>query len=121
LALTILQYYIGSDIDPLETVLNSLFNRIKGLNLPVGDYAIFGSGPLIVRGIIRGSNDLDIIRRGEARQPVKKIDEQEYQSKFDVTVVTMCNGHLTFGGKRGICEFDTNDVSSPRSLIHSRC
>ena len=105
-----LQYYTGLDIDPLETSLNSLFDRVKRLNLPVGDYAIFGSGPLIVRGIIRGSNDLDIICRGRAWQKVKKMGGQEYLSKYDVTVVTMCDGHLTFGRKWGIGEFDINDL-----------
>jgi len=73
-----LQYYTGLDIDPLETVLISLFDRVKRLNLPVGDFAIFGSGPLIVRGIIPGSNDLDIICRGKAWQKIKKIGEREY-------------------------------------------
>ena len=105
-----LQYYTGLDIDPLETVLISLFDRVKRLNLPVGDFAIFGSGPLIVRGIIPGSNDLDIICRGKAWQKVTKIGEREYLRKYDVTVVTMCDGRLIFGSKWGIGEFDTNDL-----------
>ncbi len=84
----------------------SLFDRVKSLNLPVGDFAIFGSGPLIVRGIIPASNDLDIICRGHAWERVKAIGELEYLSKYDVTVVTMCDGRLTFGTKWAIGEFD---------------
>jgi hypothetical protein len=34
--------------------------ELKKLNLPVGKYAIFGSGPVAIRNI-RESNDLDII------------------------------------------------------------
>ena len=34
--------------------------ELKALNLPLGHYAIFGSGPLAVRGI-REAADLDII------------------------------------------------------------
>ena len=88
----------------------SLFDRVKRLNLPVGDFAIFGSGPLIVRGIIPASNDLDIICRGQAWERVKAIGELEYLSKYDVTVVTMCDGRLTFGTKWAIGEFDIDEL-----------
>lgn len=88
----------------------SLFDRVKSLNLPVGDFAIFGSGPLIVRGIIPASNDLDIICRGQAWERVKAIGELEYLSKYDVTVVTMCGARLTFGTKWAIGEFDIDEL-----------
>jgi predicted nucleotidyltransferase len=88
----------------------SLFDRVKSLNLPVGDFAIFGSGPLIVRGIIPASNDLDIICRGQAWKRVTAIGELEYLSKYDVTVVTMCDGRLTFGTKWAIGEFDIDEL-----------
>ncbi|MCD4756364.1 hypothetical protein K8R20_01985 [bacterium] len=35
-------------------------NELEQLNLPLGEFAIFGSGPMAVRGI-RESNDIDII------------------------------------------------------------
>ena len=88
----------------------SLFDRVKSLNLPASDFAIFGSGPLIVRGIIPASNDLDIICRGQAWERVKAIGELEYLSKYDVTVVTMCDGRLTFGTKWAIGEFDIDEL-----------
>ena len=88
----------------------SLFDRVKSLNLPAGDFAIFGSGPLIVRGIIPASNDLDIICRGQAWERVKAIGELEYLSKYDVTVVTMYGGRLTFGTKWAIGEFDIDEL-----------
>lgn len=43
---------------------HQLFDELKKLSLPEGEYAIFGSGPLWVRGI-RESSDIDIITRGE--------------------------------------------------------
>lgn len=88
----------------------SLFDRVKSLNLPASDFAIFGSGPLIVRGIIPASNDLDIICRGQAWERVKAIGELEYLSKYDVTVVTMYGGCLTFGTKWAIGEFDIDEL-----------
>ena len=37
-----------------------LLKKVKELNLPQNQYAIFGSGPLAIRGI-RDSNDIDLI------------------------------------------------------------
>jgi len=37
-----------------------LFKRVKELNLPIGEYAIFGSGPMGIRNL-REMHDIDII------------------------------------------------------------
>lgn len=42
-----------------------LFEELKKLALPQGEYAIFGSGPLWARGIREGK-DIDVIVRGTA-------------------------------------------------------
>jgi hypothetical protein len=39
-------------------------DELKSLNLPAGQYAIFGSGPLAIRDI-RDANDLDLIVKQE--------------------------------------------------------
>jgi len=80
----------------------TLFDRVKSLNLSAGDFAIFGSGPLVVRGIIPASNDLDILCRRQAWKTVQKIGDREYLSDYDVTIVTMCDGRLTFGTQWGV-------------------
>lgn len=90
--------------------MTSLFDKLRELNLPVGDFAIFGSGPLIVRGIIPASNDLDILCRGGAWESVKAIGALEYLRDYDLAVVTMYEGSLTFGEKWGIGEFDTDEL-----------
>ncbi|HUO50057.1 MAG TPA: hypothetical protein VMU25_00580 [Candidatus Paceibacterota bacterium] len=38
----------------------SFVDDVKKLNLPAGAYAVFGSGPMVVRGI-RESRDIDIV------------------------------------------------------------
>jgi hypothetical protein len=38
----------------------NLFNNLKELNLPIGEYAIFGSGPMGIRDL-REMHDIDII------------------------------------------------------------
>ncbi len=88
----------------------TLFDRVKSLNLSAGDFAIFGSGPLVVRGIIPASNDLDILCRRQAWKTVQKIGDREYLSDYDVTIVTMCDGRLTFGTQWGIGNFDIDEL-----------
>lgn len=80
------------------------------MNLPAGDFAIFGSGPLIVRGIIPASNDLDVICRGQAWEQAKMSGELKYLSEYDLSIVTMLDGQLTFGEQWGIGEVDINEL-----------
>lgn len=40
---------------------NELFQRVKGLKLPEGKYALFGSAPMCIRGWKDCSHDLDVI------------------------------------------------------------
>jgi len=43
--------------------LNVLLEVLNDYNLPKGDYAVFGSAPLVVVGMINDVNDLDVIIR----------------------------------------------------------
>ena len=40
---------------------NFLLELLETYNLPHGEYAIFGSAPLVVTGMIKDVNDLDVI------------------------------------------------------------
>ena len=95
----------------------TIFDRLRNLNLSAGDFAIFGSGPLIVRGIIPASNDLDILCRRQAWETVQELGEPEYLSNYDVNILTMCDGQLTFGEKWGIGEFDTDELIDCAEVI----
>ncbi len=88
----------------------TIFDRLRNLKLSAGDFAIFGSGPLIVRGIIAASNDLDVLCRRQAWKTVQEFGEPVYLRKYDVNILTMCDGQLTFGDKWGIGEFDTDEL-----------
>jgi len=41
--------------------LEYLLDKLKGYGLEDGDYAIFGSAPLVVKGLLDDVNDLDVI------------------------------------------------------------
>ena len=95
----------------------NLFDRIKELNLPTGDFAIFGSGPLIIRHIVPASNDLDIICRRQAWEDVKTMGELEYLAEYDLSIVKMLDGRLTFGSRWGIGNFDTDELIGDAEII----
>ena len=47
------------------------------LDLPEGDWALFGSGPLLLRGWIDDVGDLDVISRGPAWEKAKVVGVPE--------------------------------------------
>jgi hypothetical protein len=58
--------------------LNMLLDLLKEYDLPKGDYAVFGSAPLCVVGVIKDVNDLDVIIRPSS-WPFE--DEGEYRTE----------------------------------------
>jgi hypothetical protein len=95
---------------------DELFDQVRALDLPAGDYAIFGSGPLIVRGIIEATNDLDIISRGEAWERVREVGEL---STFDDEdeCVNMLDGRITFGITWKYGSFDLEELIGTAETI----
>ena len=41
---------------------------------------------------------------------IQDIGEHDYLSEYDVTVITLHDGQLTFGNKWGIGDFDINEL-----------
>jgi len=94
-----------------------LFDRLRKLNLPPREYAVFGSGPLAIRGIIPLAHDLDIICREEVWNIVSQIGRVDYLPEYDVSVVTMVDGALTFGRQWGIGNFDVDELIATAEII----
>jgi hypothetical protein len=96
---------------------DELFDQVRLLKLPAGDYAIFGSGPLIVRGIIEATNDLDIISRGEAWDRVRQVGEI---SSFDDEneCVNLLDGRITFGTTWKYGSFDLDELIETAEIIN---
>ena len=90
--------------------MNELLQQVKALSLPQGDYAIFGSGPLLVRGIIDTVNDIDIICRGAAWEKGKAIGELVHLDEYDVDIVAIDDGLITLGRSWGIGALDVQQL-----------
>ena len=96
---------------------DELFDLLRSLELPVGDYAIFGSGPLIVRGWVEPSNDLDILCRGRAWDEALRVGELVHLEEWNVDVVEVDDGAITIGRRWAIGEFDVDDLIDTAELI----
>lgn len=80
-----------------------LFDRLRRLSLPAGQYAVFGSGPLAVRGLIERVGDLDVIVRGEAWDQVVVLGRVVMLGAHET--VDLGTG-LTFGRSWAYGDFD---------------
>ena len=96
---------------------DTLFQYVRDLRLPADDYAIFGSGPMIIRGWISGANDLDIISRGEAWKIACNRGVVSYDERHDVSLASHCNGRVTFGTEWAIGKFDVDDLIDAAEII----
>ena len=68
-----------------------LLELLKTYDLTYGDYAIFGSAPLVITGMIKDVNDLDVIIRprsscldGDGEYRTNDIEFFDNQPGFDV-------------------------------------
>ena len=57
----------------MTTSDHSLIAQLLNLDLPEGDWALFGSGPLLIRGWIDEVSDLDVISRGAAWDRARRL------------------------------------------------
>jgi hypothetical protein len=97
-------------------VRHDLFDRLRALRLPAGDFVVFGSGPLVVRGIIEASNDLDVVCRGPAWRAVCALSPPK-PSPWGVELVSLDDGRLTFGTRWAIGEVDTDELIDTAEII----
>ncbi len=77
--------------------MHPLILRLRTLGLPVGDWALFGSGPLLLRGWIEDVGDLDVICRGAAWQHAAEIGETGILQPDGVEIVNIDGGAITIG------------------------
>lgn len=77
----------------MELPKHPLFDKLKKMALSRGEYAVFGSGPMWVRGI-RESNDIDIIARGSAWEWVKENGTVGTKENSGLEYVTFSDGDI---------------------------
>ncbi len=93
-----------------------LFDLLRSVELPIGDHAVFGSGPLIVRGIIEATNDLDVISRGRAWKRALSRGELVVLPDGD-EIVSCFDGAVTIGRSWAYGDFDIDELINTAEVI----
>ena len=97
--------------------MHPLLQRLRELDFPSDHYAIFGSGPLLVRGWISEVVDIDLI----AREPVLTLALEAggplYLEEHDVTVIGIDDGAITIGTSWAYGDFDIEELIDTAELI----
>ena len=96
--------------------VTELFDQLAALDLAAGEYAVFGSGPLAIRGLINDPNDLDILCRGETWERIRRTGSVETQSDGS-KIVSFQDGQLTFGNTWAYGSFDIDDLIQSAEII----
>lgn len=91
-----------------------LFNLLRAMELPSGSYAVFGSGPLAVHGLIDEVSDLDVIVREDTWNAVEHLGTIVMYG--DDPVVDLGNG-LTFGRSWAYGDLDIEDLIDDAEVI----
>lgn len=99
---------------PIPT--SHLFDQLRSLELPTGHFAVFGSGPLIARGIVEATNDLDVICRGPAWQTVAAMAEVD-EFEDGTPRVALFDGLLTFGITWRYGHFDVGELIDSAEVL----
>ncbi len=94
-----------------------LLQRLRALSLPLGHYAVFGSGPLLVRGLIPDVGDLDVLVRGPAWSTAAEHGQVIRLDAYDIDVISVDGGALTFGRTWGIGSFDVDTLIDTADII----
>ncbi len=97
----------------------TLFDQLRQLRLPPNGYAIFGSGPLAIRGIIPACNDLDILCRQDVWDNFSRNGVTKFLPEYHVTVASFFDRAITLGTEWGIGKFDVTELIDTAEMIDS--
>lgn len=104
-----------TDPAPASGSAAHLFGLLRSLDLAAGDYAVFGSGPLLVRGIIDRAGDLDVVCRGAVWEAAQRLGPAAVQG--GVPVVSLFGGAVTLGCRWAVGEVDINRLIDTADVI----
>jgi hypothetical protein len=97
--------------------LESLLDRVRALGLPTGDFVLFGSAPLLVRGIVPPTGDVDVLTRGPAWEAARGLGPTVRLSPYDVEVVRLHDGRIEIGTEWGIGDVDVDELIDSAEVI----
>ena len=97
--------------------LEWLLGEVRALGLPAGHFVLFGSGPLLVRGIVPPTGDVDVLARGPAWEVARGLGPLVRLSPYDVEVVRLLEGRIEIGTVWGIGDVDVDHLIDTAEVI----
>lgn len=95
---------------------SELFDLLRSLALPAGDFAVFGSGPLLARGIIETAGDLDVICRGPAWDRAQQLGVM-VELADGARIASAFDGAITFGISWAYGDVDVDSLIDTADMI----
>ena len=96
--------------------MHHLVEQLVELGLPVGDWALFGSGPLLLRGWIDEVGDLDVISRGRAWELARTLGSAVELD--DGAVIYQIGDGITVGTSWAYGDFSIDRLIDTAEVIH---
>jgi hypothetical protein len=90
--------------------LSRLLGEVRALGLPAGNFVLFGSAPLLVRGIVPPTGDVDVLARGPAWEAARALGPTVRLPHYGVDVVRLLDGRIDIGTVWGIGNVDVDDL-----------
>ena len=88
-----------------------LLNKLRSLELPAEDFAIFGSGPMYPRGIKELGHDIDIVARGNAWEKALTYAEPNFTWKDSgAKAMSLFEGQIEIFDGWGPGKWDVNEL-----------
>ena len=76
----------------------NLLDKVKALNLPLGEYALFGSAPMFVRGLREEMHDVDIVVTEKLWEKMQAVPGWKMETANSGDPVLRCEKLELFGG-----------------------
>jgi hypothetical protein len=96
--------------------MHPLLHRLLDLGLPSREWALFGSGPLLVRGWIDRVGDLDLLARRAAWDRALEIGEP-CTLEDGIEIVSIDGGAITVGRSWRYGDFSIDDLIATAEVI----
>ncbi len=94
---------------------NKLLTELRSLGLPPDDFVVFGSGPMMVRGL-RQSRDLDVLARGPAWEKAWGAGERG-RSKMGDRAAVFFGGDIEVFDSWGPGDWDIDELIDGADVI----
>ena len=101
--------------------MHPALTELRELGLERADHALFGSGPLLVRGWIDEVGDLEVIARGTAWEQAQEIGELVHLDAYNVDIVEI-GDMITVGTSWGYGDVDIDHlIDTAEDIDGIRC